>query len=94
MAAKEHPSRHVAHLDRFDVKRTADGNFLLPVVLEEEGQRVDLKMAPDDAARLHAQLDRALCTGWATGEQAMADRNSGETYPVSGSGHLRRRSIT
>lgn len=93
MATEEHPdSRHqAARLDRADIVRTEDGTYLLPVLLEDNDQQVrgHLRIDPDDAARLHAQLERHLNGGWAMSEEAKAVRAIGETYPVSGSGHLR-----
>lgn len=93
MAAKEHPDgrQQAVRLDRADIVRTENGDYLLPVLLEHEDEQIrgHLRIDPDDAARLHAQLDRHLNVGWATSEAAKAARSSGETYPVSGSGHLR-----
>lgn len=93
MADKEQPDsrQQAVRLDRADIVRTEDGNYLLPVVLEDEGQRVrgHLEIDPDDAARLHAQLERHLNGSWAMSEEARTAKASGETYPVSGSGRLR-----
>lgn len=93
MAAEERPDsrQQAARLDRSDIVRAEDGDYLLPVLLDDEdGQiRGHLKIDPDDAARLHAQLERHLNGSWAMSEQDRAARNTGERYPVSGSGHLR-----
>lgn len=92
MAAKEHhDSRQQAvRLDRADIVRTEDGDYLLPVLLEDEDGQVrgHVRIDPDNAARLHAQLDRHLNGGWAMPEEAKAARTMGERYPVSGSGRL------
>lgn len=94
MAAEEHTdSRHQAvRLNRADIVRTEDGDYLLPVLLGDEDQQIrgHLRIDPDDAARLHAQLERHLNQGWATSEKAKAARYNGETYPATGGGYLRR----
>lgn len=93
MADEEHPDnrQQAVRLGRSDIVRADDGDYLLPVVLEDEDGQVcgHLKIDPDDAARLHAQLERHLNGGWAMSEEAKAARTIGERYPVSGSGHLR-----
>lgn len=79
------------HLARSDLVRTEDGSILLPVVLTHEGQQLHtyLTISPDEAARLHAQLDRLLNGGWAMSERTKVFKQNGEIYPVRGSGHLR-----
>lgn len=93
MADEEYPDsrQQAVRLDRADIVRTEDGNYLLPVLLGDNDQqtRGHLRIDPDDAARLHAQLERHLNGGWAMSEEAKAARSIGETYPVSGSGRLR-----
>lgn len=85
-------SSYAVRLDRSDVVHADDGDLLIPVVLGDEAHetRAHLKIRPDDAARLHAQLDRLLSPGWATSEVDKVARQNGEIYPISGSGHLRK----
>lgn len=82
MAAKEctDSGQLTAHLDRADVERAEDGSYLLPVVLGDGARRKHtlLRIDPDDAARLSAQLDFHLNKGWAMSEQAKAARRSGD----------------
>ena len=74
-----------------DLVETDDGRFRLPVILTNDDgwqTREHVTLDPNEAARLHAQLDRLLNRGWAMTESAKVARQIGETYPVSGSGHL------
>lgn len=70
----------VAHLDRADMKCMDDGSFHLPLLLDSENQQVHahLELSRDDAARLHAQLERRLNQGWALTEEAMAAKQTGD----------------
>lgn len=80
--------QQAVRLDRADMVRTDDGHLEVPVVLSDEGRQVRgiLRLDPDDAARLHAQLDRRLNGGWAMTEQSQMAKQTGG-YPVSGPSH-------
>lgn len=81
MTAKEctdSRQQHTARLDRADMERTEDGGYLLPVVLGDGARpkRALLRIDPDDAARLSAQLDFHLNQGLAITEHEKAVRRT------------------
>lgn len=91
MTAKDsNDSSYPARLDRSDVVHTEDGDFLLPILLDDGKRetRVHLKIKPDDAARLHAQLDRLLNRGLTMSMHDLVVKQNGETS-ISGVSHLR-----
>lgn len=83
MAAEESTDRrlHTAHLDRADIEQMDDGSYTLPIVLEKDGQHIHVRIDPNDAARLHAQLDRLLNKGMAMTEYEKTAGYGGR-YPV------------
>jgi hypothetical protein len=83
--------QQTVRLGQGDLVDTDDGRFRLPVILTNDDgwqTREYLTFDSNEAARLHAQLDRRLNRGWAMTESAKVARQTGETYSVSGSGHL------
>lgn len=80
-------SEHVNWV-RADIVRDGAGRYLLPVTVGEPGQeqRTHVRLTPDQAAVLHAQLSRHLMAGWAVTEDEKRGREIGECYPVDGSG--------
>lgn len=82
-------SGYTARLDRSDVVHTGNGEFLLPILLDggEAEVRVNLTIPPDDAARLHAQLDRLLNRGLTMSGHDLMVKQNGHTS-ITGASHL------